>query len=268
MVLHTKHTSPQAGRRSNPGRAIPRSNVDWKFIHQREGGTWTSGYIPLSTKRVYKGKQAPTKELIASIRGQSGVTVATGFDIGQRDALELARLGLPQKLIEKLAPFCRKKGADAMNALHEQGGLQLESSEVLLIDIASKTSMLAAIQRQYDSTVALCGGDPVKRFSDLNPKIQTAIASYGFQQGQNFQTSTKRKDFVRFAWLLNSQDWAAVERFLRSQPDYRERRRLEADLIREAAQEEANPLQAILTTTIRPSGPVRMSPVPPNLRRP
>lgn len=63
----------------------PRHRVDFDFISELEGGQRLKGYVPR--------------------RGDSGVTVGTGVDLGQRSGEEIDRLDLPGSLRDKLRPF-------------------------------------------------------------------------------------------------------------------------------------------------------------------
>jgi len=74
-------------------------NIDYGFLSAREGGSRTIGYVP------------------AASASRSGVTIATGFDLGQRGEDDLARLGLPSALIAKLKPYLGKRSQDAVDAL-------------------------------------------------------------------------------------------------------------------------------------------------------
>ena len=53
----------------------------------------------------------------ASGVSKSGVTVATGFDLGQRNETDLRTLGLPSDLITTLKPYLGRKAKDAQDAL-------------------------------------------------------------------------------------------------------------------------------------------------------
>jgi hypothetical protein len=67
--------------------------IDYDFISKLEGGRQTTGYVPDTNT------------------SQSGVTIATGFDLGQRNENDLIALNLPQSLIDKLKPYLGKKQA-------------------------------------------------------------------------------------------------------------------------------------------------------------
>ena len=63
-----------------------------------EGGSQTRGYVP------------------AAGVSQSGVTIATGFDLSQRSENDLKALGVYSGLIEKLNPYLGAKSEEAKNA--------------------------------------------------------------------------------------------------------------------------------------------------------
>lgn len=48
--------------------------IDWKFIAAREGAEVLIGYVPMKNGKVF---------------GISGVTIATGVDLGQRNESDL-----------------------------------------------------------------------------------------------------------------------------------------------------------------------------------
>ena len=74
-------------------------NIDYGFLSSREGGSKTDGYVP------------------AAAVSKSGVTIATGFDLGQRSETDLTGLGFGAILVAKLKPYLGKKNKDAVDAL-------------------------------------------------------------------------------------------------------------------------------------------------------
>ena len=60
--------------------------IDHSFLNKMEGGSKINGYVPAA--RISK----------------SGVTTGTGFDLRQRNELDLKKLGLSRKLIAVLKP--------------------------------------------------------------------------------------------------------------------------------------------------------------------
>lgn len=62
-------------------------NIDYKFISDLEGGRKITGYV------------------LAIKNSNSGVAIATGFDLGQRNENDLKSLNLSKNLIEILKSY-------------------------------------------------------------------------------------------------------------------------------------------------------------------
>lgn len=177
--------------------------IDWDFISRHEGGCRLSGYVP------------------AAATSQSGVTVATGVDLGQRSSRDLQNMGLPQALQAKLAPYCGLRAAAAQRALAALP-LSLTPEEARLLDEAAARPIFNALRRAHDAATA------PGAFDRLPDAIQTALASVAYQYGANLQKRTPR--FWRAA---TRQDWTACILELEDFGDaYARRRRDEAALIR------------------------------------
>lgn len=74
-------------------------SIDWEFIASLEGKGKTTGYVP------------------DAAGSQSGVTIATGFDLGQRNESDLRSLGLSAALITKFKPYLGLKAKAAVDFL-------------------------------------------------------------------------------------------------------------------------------------------------------
>lgn len=179
--------------------------IDYKFICDREGGRRTKAYVP----------EPDTSD--------SGVTVATGFDLGARSEIDLNRLGLGLGLIAKLKPYLGKKKKDAVDAL-KKAPLTVSLLEAEQIDRASFASHVSDLGAAYDAAV---GTDRTKKkFEDLPSEAQTVIASVAFQYGRLSRRAPK------FWKAAVSQDWKETVKILRSFEDkYAPRRNLEADVL-------------------------------------
>ena len=101
----------------------------------------------------------------------SGVTIATGFDIGQHSEAEIKNLGLSPALIAKLSPYTNNK--NKTNAKN----LQVTAEEAEAIDQAVLKSKLAGFERDFR---AKHGG----RIDTLDENTQLALASSYFNLGQ------------------------------------------------------------------------------------
>ena len=170
------------------------SNIDWDFISAREGKGRLTGYVPDADG------------------SKSGVTIATGFDLGARNLADLK--GLPKALIDKLTPFLGIKGAEAEEVADN---LLVTDPEAKTIDEFSKKDAVEKLQSKWQAATS-------ESFDDLPKHKATVIASVAFQYG-DLQSETPN-----FWRQVTSDDWDAAEKNLRNFGDnYKTRRNLEAD---------------------------------------
>lgn len=178
-------------------------NIDYKFLSDLEGGSKTIGYVP------------------AASVSESGVTIATGFDLGQRQEKDLKSLNLDTALVTKLKPYLGVTGANAQ-ALLKKSPLIITALQAAAIDKAAKSAHIAQIKINYDNTP----GNKTKIF-DLPPQAQTVIASVSFQYGANLNIRAPK-----FRKAVTSQNWPETIKILKSFGDaYPTRRRKEAALL-------------------------------------
>ncbi len=135
-------------------RIISNSKVDFEFIKELEGYT-LKGVIPDA-----KGSD-------------SGVTVASGFDLGQRNVNDLK--GLSKSLKDKLTKYLGRKGIEAEELL-EEFPLTITEEEANALNKKAKEE---AIVNLYDSWYDATG----KNFNNLDQGQQTTLASVSFQYG-------------------------------------------------------------------------------------
>lgn len=187
-------------------------NIDWGFIGQLEGAGLTTGYVPTDRD--------------GSVIGQSGVTIATGFDIGQHSAAEIAALfGEDTAITRLLAPYAGLTRAAAVSALRN-APLEVTRAQADAIDRAVKESKASQLAGRYDRAVAAANDRALLRFRALPRRAQTVIASVLFQYG-NLATRTPT-----FWGRVVAQDWPGSVAELRAFGDrYGRRRRLEADYL-------------------------------------
>jgi hypothetical protein len=182
------------------------SSIDWTFIGKLEGAGIARGYVP--------NPEA----------SNSGVTVATGFDLGQRSRAQLVTMGLPDDLTAKLGPYLGLKGRAALSFLNTHP-LVLTADEVVAIDQAVRADFSARLADTYDSALATDGG--LKEFDDLPGPAQTVIASVAYQYGLDLRHRTPH-----FWSLVLAQNWPDVVTELRNFGDaYGRRRGQEAALL-------------------------------------
>lgn len=188
-----------------------------------EGPAALVGYIPCRPCN-YKGNDIPNKY---TAFGVSGVTVATGFDLGQKTISELKNdLHFPPELIGKMEPYIGKKGRAAINALHNNM-LRLSAVEVNLID---DRFIPFYYQRYVEPTY---NRDSKLDFRSIPERAQVVVYSILYQRGPGY---VKRMpncwghftdgDFAAAAHELEHGEW----------PDYRSRRRQEGAYLRAKGQ--------------------------------
>jgi len=174
------------------------SNVDFDFIKAREGFE-KEGYVP-NLKFEHK----------------SGVTIASGFDLGQRNEKDLQ--GLPESLIEKFKPYLGLK-LDKASAKLKEMPLEVSLEEANIINKFAKQKTLDKLSDQWKSAT---GTD----FSKLDKRKATVVASVAFQYGD---LPTKTQNFWK---QVTSDDWNAAYANLKNFGDkYKERRNLEANYL-------------------------------------
>jgi len=170
------------------------SNIDWDFIAKQEGKRILSGYVP-KTKNM-----------------KSGVTIATGFDLGQRILSDLA--GLPDDIIETLKPFLGLKGAEAEEVA---ANLNISDSQAKIIDEFSHKEVVDDLRNKWQAKTG-------ESFDNLPMNKATVIASVRFQHGD---LATATPNFWR---QVTSDDWVGAEKNLRNfQDEFPSRRNREAD---------------------------------------
>ncbi|MCK6684874.1 MAG: pesticin C-terminus-like muramidase [Thermoanaerobaculia bacterium] len=198
--------------------------VDWEIVGAKEGGRAVKGYVPASLRNYDGSSKYDPKNPVAQ---QSGVTVATGFDIGQKSLAEIKKLEIPDELKKKLEPFAAKKGEAAVNLLFDRKGLELTPDEARTIDLAIPRAMLKRLAEEYDKAK---GSGP--EFYCLPKKVRTAVFSYAYQNGANANSYTgpKQKEFWK---AVTEQRWEDAIAVLESYTLDSKRRKSEADLIRQ-----------------------------------
>jgi len=173
--------------------------IDFEFIKELEGSS-LAGYVPEPTGSI------------------SGVTIASGFDIGQRNSAEIFSL-FSDELAQKLSPYSGMIGEKAQHFLdlHPLAINQTEYSEINDQCHMQAELRLLALWKKSLATIA---------FSDLASNCQTVIASVAFQYGD------LSKKTPRFWQQVTQQEWQAAIDNLRDFGDkYSTRRNKEADLL-------------------------------------
>ena len=192
------------------------SNIDWKFILEQEGYK-LKGYVPDAKN------------------SKSGVTIASGFDLGQRNENDLT--GLPKEIIELLTPFL---GFTGVKAEEIAGNLNVNDAQAKIINEFDKSTELAKLKTSWANTTGTS-------FDELDQGKATVLASVAFQYG-NLETETPN-----FWKQATSGDWNAVSVNLMNFGDsYSSRRLREARYLNKFAKKkltEGEQLKAIESIT-------------------
>lgn len=197
-------------------------NIDFVVLEKSEKFT-VDGYVPSCTAKSIQNKNPVCAgKNVGDAIGKSGVTVGTGVDLGQMNEYDLKRLKLPENINITLKPYLGKRGA----AAQKLSKLQLTSTDAKILSDRIKDKIISIIIKRYEEKSG-------KVFNSLSTNIQTAVVDYFYQFGQNSMLVQPHKKL----WdSLITSDWEKVIEFLNTQEQYKERRKGEADLIRNSTE--------------------------------
>ena len=171
------------------------SNIDFDFILKQEGFE-TKGYVPDAEN------------------SNSGVTIASGFDLGARVLEDLK--GLPQDIIDVLTPFLSLRGAEAQEVA---SNLNVSEDQAKIINEFAKSEAITNLRTEWENTTGTS-------FDDLSKEKATVLASVAFQYG-NLESATPN-----FWKQTTSGDWeGAYNNLLNFGDRYDSRRKNEANYL-------------------------------------
>lgn len=169
--------------------------IDWDFVSFQEGGRRSIGYVP---------------EV-----GNSGVTVATGIDIGSMTDEDFN--SLPAELQNKLRRYRGLHRAVAQ-AMLDQYPLHLSMAEMIALEQPVRRDLVAGMVENYHR-------DSGEDFEQLPPAAQTVIADVTWQYGCPWA----HEKCPRFWALCCARNWPGVYHELMNFGDaYTDRRHAEA----------------------------------------
>ena len=171
------------------------SNIDFDFILKQEGFE-TKGYVPDAEN------------------SNSGVTIASGFDLGARVLEDLK--GLPQDIIDVLTPFLSLRGAEAQEVA---SNLNVSEDQAKIINEFAKSEAITNLKTEWENTTGTS-------FDALSKEKATVLASVAFQYG-NLEKATPN-----FWKQTTSGDWeGAYNNLLNFGDRYDSRRKNEANYL-------------------------------------
>jgi hypothetical protein len=186
-----------------------------------EGPRWTQGYIPCRPGNFTgKPNQNPAKyEAI----GVSGVTIATGVDLGQTDEDSLRGYGVSESLIRKVSPYLGLTSKRAIYKLYN-APFQISPEEAAELDHHVHAGYLNRYVRPcYEKQSSV-------KFDELPKQAQAVVFSMCFQLGCG---GVKRRAPKTWHYLTN-QMWAdASDELIYGFRDYAGRRKIEGMLLKE-----------------------------------
>jgi|TARA_R110000824_G_scaffold18891_1_gene74081 hypothetical protein len=176
--------------------------IDWDFISALEGACVLRGYIP---------KELDTKN--------SGVTVASGVDLGHRRASILYTFGLPVDVLDEIAIYCGTRGVFAEKLLDERP-LSLSLKQARLLDDCVRRIFVDRVRERWNR-------DSTRAWGELTVEQRTTVMSVSWQYGEPW---LRTPTFWRLT--TNSLWGAALNELLDFGDDYPTRRRTEAEYLR------------------------------------
>ena len=180
-------------------------NIDWNFIHILEGKAILRAYVPV-------GKDG-------KVMGKSGVTIASGFDIGQLTEKSLKAFKFSKDLESKLLPYVDKKRETALEFLRKNP---------LSITMGECNEITKKLQNRFSKELELLYNSHSKiPFSEIPSAAQTVIYSVAYQYG-NLPKRTPN-----FWKTVTSQNWEKAVSDLENFGDaYSVRRKKEAKYLK------------------------------------
>ena len=183
--------------------------------------------LPPHFKPILKGYVPNNKGVPIA---QSGVTIATGCDLGQQTPDGLLKMGVPTTLLSRLAPYCGLRRQDAMAKLASLP-LTISEADANAIDTAVISSYISEVQSRFDRDAGRAVAFPAWRFAGRPKEVQAATVSLRYQLGFG--------GFPKTWVMLVAGDYHGAIAELRDPArwggKYMNRRRDEADLLAEVA---------------------------------
>jgi hypothetical protein len=176
------------------------TKVDFQFISRMEGGQWQRGYIPFGRQNLHGHR-------VEEVLGHSGVTIGSGFDLGQQDEKHLRANGFDDWIIDVLQPYLGRKFAgytryDLFHEILRSGPMPMfrHKNEVDYLDQLSFQFYAQQIMQVWQNSrvpkavkPGASGTDVIptlKNFVDLSSAWQTVLVDYDLSRGRgHFQSS-------------------------------------------------------------------------------
>lgn len=189
--------------------------IDWEFIRSLEGKLITTGYVP----HTRDGR----------VIGRSGVTIASGFDIGQWTEKEIYALPLSLALRVKLYPYVQRRAETALSYIKDHP-LVISTDEANQIDRALKMNLVS----RFDTIYKLRTGNNFGAGDIVHERLRTVVISLVVNFGPNIP-NTLPKTFKVICRCVKTGDNTELVNWLRhfpsKNPELKKRRTREADYL-------------------------------------
>lgn len=179
------------------------NKIVWSFIDANEGSS-NQGYVPCDEK--------------GNVIGNSGCTVACGFDLGQLTATGIIAYQFSPELLKTLLPYTEKRGDLAKQFLSKYP-LYLSGTDTGEINDKVHTKFFSELTELYNANSSI-------KFEDLDSKKQTVCMSVFYQYGN---LKVRCPNF--FKAIVNGWWSEAVDELKNFGDKYPTRRNKEADLL-------------------------------------
>ncbi len=202
-------------------------DLDFSFLEKHEGKKRLYGYVPQCTqKTIDKGRPICLNKKAGDVIGRSGVTVSTGFDLGQFNEADLRRIGINQALITKLSPFLTKKKKEALTAL---GDFEKKNNLKFTITPAEEREISNKLKSKYYADVqnAMEKKYGEGSFKSLPTNAKTAVFSMLYQ----FGIATDNAEVKKAIDAIMKKDYSTASTDLKKVKSYSDRRKDEAKLL-------------------------------------
>jgi hypothetical protein len=154
-----------------------RDGVNWGFIQRNEGGYYPYTYAlpPKYNKTTHQ----------YTYYKNSGITVATGVDLGQHTYNDLLGWGLTPDQITPIAPFLNGgqsdgstlKGQAAWDWTQNNPPVKISDEVGMLLDLGAENETYTRVQRVYNNY------SDNNNFSDLPGQAKTVLLDIAYQHG-------------------------------------------------------------------------------------
>jgi len=182
--------------------------IDYQFIKDHEGELLLDGYVP--------------QDKNGKVLGKSGVTIASGFDIGQKSPQEIKNIFKNDPtLISTFLPYVGVQKNDAVKLL-ETKPLSITLQQAQKTDDLIMNYQTTRLENIY-------GNRTKSDFSSLPANVQTAVADAAFQYGPSSKNLTTV--YTQTAQGNYSGAATSLQNLGKAEPAYASRRNDEANLL-------------------------------------